>query len=120
MEVPVNEQEISLSKEEIEMFEHFANMETVHNEIARVLALYKESIIQNRNSFVDSICSKYHIKNRRHLCYDSVGKRLVSIFHPNVQASRILREPAQFEHLASNMVLKVIKELSTAIKQIRS
>jgi len=104
--------EYDLSKHEIAMFEKLLEMEAVHNEIAINLSAYKDSIMDLRNKFVIGITTKYGIEKPSLVTYDPLTRKIVSAFHPNVKANKIVGRPYAFKKVASEIMISAIKQLT--------
>jgi hypothetical protein len=105
-----------LTKEEILMFEQLADKESIHNEMGALLGQYRDSIVETRNQFVAHLTSKYRVPDPRHTAYDPITQKLVSVFHPNLKAHKIVSRPHAFSQLASDLVLDAIKKLGDCLK----
>lgn len=111
--------EQTLTKDEIEMFERLAEKEKVHNELGKLLGQYRDSIVETRNQFVGILTSKYRVPDPRRTAYDPISQKLVSVFHPNLKAHKIVSSENAFADLASMLMWDAIKRLSDALKLSR-
>lgn len=111
--------EIPITENEIKNFERLLNMEAVHNEIAKSLNMFKESIMKSRNEYVQYICKKYQIDKPNFMSFDPFTKNIISTFHPNHQTRIMNQEPKEFIQLAGDMVFKLIQDLTTIHKAVR-
>ncbi len=103
--------EIAISKDEIEMFERLMAMEEVHNLIGVQLGLFKDSIMETRNKYMKHLQRKYKMDNPALFTYDQLGKKIVSVLHPNLKASKIISTGDAFQTVASRRVMDLINEL---------
>lgn len=108
--------EYPLKPEEIEQFKHLRALEAVHNEIAARLGAFRDQIFAERNAFLAEIAHKYGIKKPSTMTYDDIGKRIISIYHPDLQGHKIEDRSDAFERLASDSMLKVVRDLIQVFK----
>lgn len=102
---------VSLTDDEVAMFEKIRSMEAVHNELGYKLGAYKDHIVETRNMFVAGLTRKYNIEKPSLMTYDPFRQKLVSVFHPDLKAHRIVNRPHAFTQLASEVIMDAIKKL---------
>lgn len=104
--------EQGLTQDEVKMFGKIASMEEVHNAIGKTLGDYKDQIVTIRNDFVARMSSKYRLQTPAEVAYDPLSQKIVSVFHPNLKAHKMVSSGNAFETVASEMTIDLLRALS--------
>lgn len=107
-----------LTTEEVAMFEKIRMMEDVHNALGAQLAEYRDGIMRLRNDFVARLGNKYQFDQPERIAYDPVQQKIVSVFHPNLKAHKIIGRSNALDAVASSLIVNAIKEMTTVFEAI--
>ncbi|MGZ3772946.1 MAG: hypothetical protein ACXVCY_04170 [Pseudobdellovibrionaceae bacterium] len=119
MEIKENEKVISLSQDDIKMFEVLIRMEIVHNTLGQYLGEFKDQIMDLRNQVVANTSQKYRLEKPKEWMYDPLRQKLVSVYNPNISIYRSPETSGVFQDAARSELSDVISKLSKIIKAMK-